>query len=242
MACHSPPCAALPSTGKLTAGAEALLAGCELGSVTDGGESHSQPASSSNNDKDSTASMSPRLQRVLPRRAVVSGFAMGLNDLEGLAPLSRLPRGVLGVVREIGRHLLKRPVVGICAVAMTSDGRVLLVRRSDTGSWALPGGTLEWGEQLSDALPREIEEETGARWVRMKRVTGVYSRPDRDPRFHAVTVCVLAEVAEPIRGPHNPVEIRDARLFAADELPAPLAMGMTDMLQHALEGHEVVLE
>ena len=64
------------------------------------------------------------------------------------------------------------------------------------GTWALPGGTLEWGEQLSRAIPREVEEETGARWLGLGRVTGVYSRPDRDPRFHAVTICVTAEVAD----------------------------------------------
>jgi 8-oxo-dGTP diphosphatase len=149
---------------------------------------------------------------------------------------------VFTIVYEIARHLLRRPVVGICAVARTADGRILLVRRADTGSWALPGGTLEWGEQLSEALPREIEEETGARWVRLERVTGVYSRPDRDPRFHAVTVCVVAEVAEPVRGPKNTLEIREARLFGREELPAHMAMGMADMVDDALRSTAVVLE
>jgi 8-oxo-dGTP diphosphatase len=165
-----------------------------------------------------------------------------MSDREGLAPLSRLPRGVLGVMREVLRHLLKRPVVGICAVARTQDGRVLLVRRGDTGTWGLPGGTLEWGEELASALPREIEEETGADWLGIKRVTGVYSRPDRDPRFHAVTVVVLGEVAEPIRGPKNPVEIIEARLFELDDVPASLAMGARDMLDDALRDGDVVLE
>jgi 8-oxo-dGTP diphosphatase len=159
------------------------------------------------------------------------------------APLAWLPAGAIGILREVARHLLKRPVVGIAAVARTGDGRVLLVRRGDTGTWALPGGTLEWGELLHEALPREIVEETGARVVGIGTVTGVYSRPDRDPRFHAVTICVNAEVAEPIAGPKNQVEIREARLFPCDALPAEMAMGMRDMLDHALEGSgRVVLE
>ena len=140
---------------------------------------------------------------------------------------------MFGVLREVARHLLRRPVVGICAVARDAEGQLLLVRRADTGTWALPGGTLEWGEQLAAALPREIEEETGADWIGFKRITGVYSRPDRDPRFHAVTVCVEAEIAGPLRGPKNPLEIREARLFPADALPSPLAMGMSDMLADA---------
>lgn len=160
-----------------------------------------------------------------------------------LGSLGWLPQGALGLIKEVARHLLRRPVVGICAVARTSDGRILLVRRGDTGTWGLPGGTLEWGERLSAALPREVVEETGARWVRTGRVTGIYSRPDRDPRFHAVTICVLGEVAEPLAGPLNRLEIREARLFAPQDLPAELAMHNRDMLDDALaERSEPVLE
>lgn len=152
-----------------------------------------------------------------------------------------LPRYLSGFLHELTRHLLKRPVVGICALARTADGRVLLVRRGDTGGWALPGGTLEWGETLSRALPREILEETGADTVKLGRVTGVYSRPDRDYRFHAVTICVLAEVVEPVRGPKNLIEIREARLFAPDALP-PMDLGLEDALRDALEDKPAVLE
>ena len=162
--------------------------------------------------------------------------------IEGFAPLSRLPKAIVGILHEITRHLLRRPVIGIAAVARNRDGHVLLVRRGDTGTWALPGGTLEWGETLSSALPREIEEETGARWLAVDRVTGVYSRPDRDPRFHAVTVCVIGTVEGPVRGPKNALEILEARLFAPEEIPATLAMGMRDMLDDALNGRQVVLE
>lgn len=158
------------------------------------------------------------------------------------APLSWLPKGAYAIVHEITRHLLRRPVVGIAAVARSSDGRVLLVRRADTGTWALPGGTLEWGEELADALPREIEEETGATYVRFERVTGVYSKPERDVRFHAVTVCVAIEVAEPVKGPKNPLEIREAKLFAVDDVPAELANGMRDMFDDALRGDAVAFE
>ena len=73
----------------------------------------------------------------------------------------RLPKAASGILREVGRHVLRRPVVGIAAVARAPDGRVLLVRRADTGTWALPGGTLEWGETLANTLPRELDEEWG---------------------------------------------------------------------------------
>jgi 8-oxo-dGTP diphosphatase len=158
------------------------------------------------------------------------------------APLSSLPKGALVLLKEVARHLLRRPVVGIVAAARTGDGRWLLIRRADTGTWGLPGGTLEWGETLRDGLKREMEEEAGVRSCEIDRVVGVWSRPDRDPRFHAVTVVVLCAIAPPERAPSNPLEAREARLFADDELPAELAMGMRDYLDAARAGGAAILE
>jgi 8-oxo-dGTP diphosphatase len=159
-----------------------------------------------------------------------------------MGPLSYLPRSVLGVAREILRHLLRRPVVGVAAAARTDDGRWLLIRRADTGTWALPGGTVEWGETLRSTLIRELLEEAGVTEAEVGPLVGVYSRPDRDVRFHAVTVVVAVRIAPPARSPSNPLEIREARLFREDELPSPLAMGMDDMLAAARRGGQPVLE
>ncbi len=154
----------------------------------------------------------------------------------------RLPKAALGVLREVGRHILKRPVVGVAAIARDGEGRILLVRRGDTGTWALPGGTLEWGETLAATLPRELAEECGVDAPTAVEVCGVYSRPDRDPRFHAVTVLVRCRVEGPARGPKNVLEIREARFFAPADVPAELAMSMTDMLAAGLANGPVVLE
>ena len=50
-----------------------------------------------------------------------------------LAPLMRLPKGALLILKEVGRHILRRPVVGVCIAGRTEDGRWLLIRRGDTG-------------------------------------------------------------------------------------------------------------
>ena len=147
--------------------------------------------------------------------------------------LARMPKAVLGVSKEILRHLLRRPVVGIAAAARTEDGRWLLIRRADTGTWALPGGTLEWGETLRASIARELLEEAGVEECTFVRLVGVFSRPDRDLRFHAVTVVVEMKAKEPARPPMNPLEIREVKLFRDEELPAELAMGMGDMLDAA---------
>jgi 8-oxo-dGTP diphosphatase len=145
----------------------------------------------------------------------------------------RIPSGLLKVVKEVLRHLLRRPVVGIAAAARTPDGRLLLIRRGDSGQWALPGGTLEWGEQLRAAITREVWEETGARVLSLGEVLGVYSAPERDPRFHAVTIVVAATVSEPDAARVNPVEVLEVGLFRDAELPHDYSHGMADMVQNA---------
>ena len=85
-----------------------------------------------------------------------------------------------------------RPGVG----AVIFDGaRVLLQRRDDNGRWGLPGGAVEPGESVREALVREVREETGLE-VEPLRLVGVYSDPAlqvvRYPDgnvWHYVNVC-----------------------------------------------------
>jgi len=151
----------------------------------------------------------------------------------------KIPKALFGLAKEVARHLLRRPVVGIAAAARTPDGGWLLIRRGDTGGWALPGGTLEWGEDLRTAIGRELEEETGAKLLELGRLVGVYSGPGRDLRFHAVTVLVEARVTAPLCAPNNPLEILEVRSFAEADLPKEFSYSMGDMLDDARAGRTV---
>lgn len=94
------------------------------------------------------------------------------------------------------------PVVGVGAVAV-DRGRVLLVRRGREplkGKWSIPGGVLELGESLKDAVIREVQEETGLEVEplelvelvdRIQRETG----PDGERiRYHYVIADYLCRV------------------------------------------------
>jgi 8-oxo-dGTP diphosphatase len=76
------------------------------------------------------------------------------------------------------------------------EGRVLLIRRGKEplrGRWVVPGGTVELGETLEQALVREMEEETGLR-VEPGEVLTVFDRIMRDAdivRYHYVIVDYL---------------------------------------------------
>jgi ADP-ribose pyrophosphatase YjhB (NUDIX family) len=67
-----------------------------------------------------------------------------------------------------------------CSAAIFSSDRqkILLTRRADNGTWCLPSGGMEPGESITETCQREVQEETGLH-VRVTRLVGVYSSPDR---------------------------------------------------------------
>lgn len=108
-------------------------------------------------------------------------------------------------------------------VVVLSDARVprlLLVQRAHppfAGGWALPGGFVEEGEQVAEAAPRELAEETGLAAGSL-RLLGVYDTPGRDPRGWTVSIAYLATACgeAPVKGADD---ARDARWFSTEDLP-----------------------
>ena len=97
------------------------------------------------------------------------------------------------------REYPERPVVGVGGVGI-ADGRALLIRRAHPpleGEWSIPGGKLEIGETLVNAVRRELAEETGIE-VRVGDLIEVFERifPDDagQPKYHYVIVDYLCEV------------------------------------------------
>lgn len=68
--------------------------------------------------------------------------------------------------------------LGCSAAILNNEGKILLTRRLDNGQWCLPSGGMEAGESPSEAVIREVFEETGLR-VRVRRLVGVYSDPNQ---------------------------------------------------------------
>ncbi len=77
-------------------------------------------------------------------------------------------------------------------------GVVVIERKNPPLGHALPGGFVDEGEYTEHAALREAMEETSLA-VRLEGVLGVYSRPDRDPRAHTLTICYTARPLHPSR-------------------------------------------
>ena len=97
------------------------------------------------------------------------------------------------------REYPEHPLVGVGGV-IVEGGKVLLVRRGREpllGEWSLPGGLVEVGEELTEALRREILEETGL-VVHGGPIVEVLSRILHDEqgrvRFHYVLIDYLCRV------------------------------------------------
>lgn len=105
------------------------------------------------------------------------------------------------------------------AVVHDARGRLLLVRRAEPpaqGTWSLPGGRVEPGEDDATAVVREVAEETGLR-VRAGRIVGIVERPAPSGGVHVITDLACDVLGGELR-PGD--DAADARWFTAAALEA----------------------
>ena len=113
-------------------------------------------------------------------------------------------------------------VPAVTVVVAREDGAILLIRRTDNGNWALPGGAIEMHESVAGAATRETFEETGVK-CEITGLAGIYS----DPR-HVIHYTSNDEVrrefsivltARPVAGQPTPsAESREVRWVPPPDL------------------------
>ncbi|MBE9175316.1 NUDIX hydrolase [Synechocystis salina LEGE 06155] len=136
--------------------------------------------------------------------------------------------------------LLRRPLSAVTLIPILPDGSIVLVRRRDTGQWSLPGGLIDWGETVAITAARELREETGLQLIKIDRLLGVYSSPDRDPRMHSVTISLVVQ-AEGNLLVGDRQEVSQAQAFAVGDLPlGALSHDHDQQLRDYLQGETVI--
>jgi mutator protein MutT len=115
------------------------------------------------------------------------------------------------------------PVVGVGGVVVRGQ-RALIVKRAHDprrGEWSIPGGTVELGERLTDAVRRELREETGLE-VEVGRMLELFDRIHHDDagriRYHFVIVDFLCHA--PFGDAEAGTDADEVAWVTADELDA----------------------
>lgn len=93
----------------------------------------------------------------------------------------------------MGKTMLNKMLHAADGILVGENGRIVLILRKGVtyyNFWALPGGTVDEGETIEEALIREMKEETGVD-VEPKEILGIFSDPDRDPRGRVISTVFI---------------------------------------------------
>lgn len=101
-------------------------------------------------------------------------------------------KGVLGYLEYITTKLESGPFVTVDAIIEIDNGIVVIERSNPPFGLALPGGFVDYGESLEDAVKREAKEETDLDLGDLRQFHA-YSEPNRDPRFHTIGTVFIAK-------------------------------------------------
>jgi ADP-ribose pyrophosphatase YjhB (NUDIX family) len=123
--------------------------------------------------------------------------------------------------------------IGVFAVIINEENRVLLSHRKDFDLWNLPGGGMISGEAPWDGVIREVREETGLE-VEVVKLSGIYSKPLTDE-------VVLNFICKISGGKLITTEEADAhKFFSLQELPDNTVSKQVERIRDALSAQPEV--
>jgi O-acetyl-ADP-ribose deacetylase (regulator of RNase III)/ADP-ribose pyrophosphatase YjhB (NUDIX family) len=101
-------------------------------------------------------------------------------------------KGVIKYLEHILYKMQNGPFMTVDAIIEVNGGIVIIKRSNPPFGWALPGGFVDYGESLEEAVVREAKEETNLDITDVQQFH-TYSDPKRDPRFHTIGMVFLAK-------------------------------------------------
>lgn len=128
-------------------------------------------------------------------------------------------KNVSGYLEYIEKKVCSGPFLTVDGIVEYRGGIVMVERSNPPFGWALPGGFLDYGETVEEAVKREVKEETNLEFVNFKEL-GVYSQPERDPRFHTVSVVFVGKGKGSLKADSD---AKAVKVFKIKSLPSKIA-------------------
>jgi ADP-ribose pyrophosphatase YjhB (NUDIX family) len=125
-------------------------------------------------------------------------------------------------------------------IVINDQGEILLIRRTDNGNWAVPGGGMDLGESIADTAVRETQEETGIT-CEITGLVGIYTSPrhvilytsNNEVRQEFSIVFTARPVSGELRPSSESSEPQWVPVTATSSLP--MHPSMRQRIQHSLE-------
>ena len=140
---------------------------------------------------------------------------------------SAFKKNIDGYIGYMEHKLAEGPFVTADCIIDYEGGVVMIERSNPPFGWAMPGGFVDYGESVEDAVIREMKEETNLDLEDLKQFH-TYSEPSRDPRFHTVTVVFTAKGKRTLKADSD---AKDAKVFKLDQLPENIAFDHRKVLE-----------
>lgn len=149
--------------------------------------------------------------------------------------LDRLRRsGALNRLFHIYWRFSRGLTLGARGMVIDREGRIFLIRHGYTHGWHMPGGGVEAGESMQEALARELREEGNIEIMAPAQLHGIFYYPLYSNRDH-VAVFVVRDFRQPTPPVPN-LEIEAHGFFAPDALPDGTTAGTRQRIKEVLEG------
>lgn len=163
----------------------------------------------------------------------MTGRSNGVAAREPEAGLTRLQRVQIRVLHTYFRFA-RGMTLGVRAAVLNDAGEVFLIRHTYTPGWQMPGGGVETGETLTEALAKELREEACIRLTGPAQLFGIYFNRKVSRRDHVALYIVRDFVVDQAKKPD--MEIAEARFFPLDALPQGLTPATRRRLAEIIEG------
>ena len=135
-------------------------------------------------------------------------------------------------------RLARSMTLGVRAVVLDADNRVFLVKHSYVAGWYLPGGGVDFGETMEQAMGRELKEEGDIDLTGEAVLHGIFLNSHVSRRDHVAVYVVRQFRQERLPEPNR--EIVECGFFAATALPEGTTPGTRLRIAEVLEGKPLI--